>query len=246
MASIANTDGPRRQRGDLLMSAVVLLAIAVGGVVVLALADTTFALVLAVAVLAAATIGMALVARRMLATGDGPPAAAPARRTALALGAVATTTLLVVVGAGHEDASSGTTEAPDAAAANQTLRDFLATAVVDGSPYAACEYLTPPEQQRIARLAGSGQTCADALTATPPALPGVTTDAGVRRLHLRTTVHGARARTTVSGSGVPSLRFELRRATPAEMAAFDAPPAAWRIASGATALLVSPPSRGHP
>ena len=162
------------------------------------------------------------------------------------LGAVAATALVVAVAIPRENAVSRSTQAPDAAAAAQTLRDFLAVAVVDDSPYAACEYLTPREQQSIARLAGQGQTCRDALTATPPALAGVATAGRIRRLHMRTVVREGRARITVSGAGRTSLTFDLRRATPADLEAFEAPPAAWRIASGATALLGAPRSHRGP
>jgi hypothetical protein len=237
MAPTTNQPGPRHT--DLLLSTVVLLALVIAGVVVMAFADRTWGLVLALAAGATATVGMVLVTRSILADEDGARARGTAPRSPLVLGAVAAATLAVAVALAHGDASSRSTEGPDAAGAAQTLRDFLTSAVVDDNPYAACQYLTPGQQQRIARLAGQGQTCRDALTATPPALSGVTTAGHLRRLRTRTTVHGERARITVSGYGTPSLRFVLRHATPSELEAFEAPPSAWRIASGATALLHS-------
>jgi hypothetical protein len=233
--------GPPR-RPDLLLSAVALIALVIACLVVAAFTDATWALVLALAAGAAATVGMALVTRRMLADEDGAPAPGGAPRSALVVVPVAAATVAVVVALGHGDASSRSTEAPDAAGAAQTLRDFLVNAAVDDDTYAACEYLTPGEQQRVARLVGQGQTCRDALTATPPALAGVATVGRIRRLHMRTVVRGGRARITVSGAGRTALTFTLRRTTLAELGDFEAPPAAWRIASGATALLGAPPS----
>jgi hypothetical protein len=244
MAPTTSREG--HSRPDLLLSAIALIALVIACVVVTTFADTTWTLVLALATLAAATIGMALVTRRLLSDdADASPGRA-VPRSALVLGAVAATTLVVAVALDRGDASSRSTDRAQAGGAAQTLRDFLVNAVVDDNSYAACQYLTPGEQQRVARVAGQGQTCRDALTATPPALAGVATGGRIRRLQMRTAVRGERARITVSGAGRSSLTFTLSRATPAELGAFEAPPAAWRIASGASALLGSPASNRRP
>jgi hypothetical protein len=240
------TSGDRPRRPDFLLSTIALVALVIACVVVMAVADTTWALVLALVTLAAATLGIVAVTRRLLSDQSGASPGRAVPRSALVLGAVAATTLVVAVALGRGDASSRSTGRPQAAGAAQTLRDFLVNAAVDDNAYAACEYLTPGEQQRVAGAAGQGQTCRDALTATPPALAGVATAGRVRRLHMRTVVRGGRARIAVSGAGRTSLTFLLRRATPAELEAFEAPPAAWRIASGATALLGGPRSHRGP
>jgi hypothetical protein len=231
------TGDPRSRPRDLLLSVVALLALAIGAIVVLALTDTTGGLVFALVAAAAATVGVALVIRRMVADADGAAPVRGARRSLAAPAVVAAAALVVAVVLGHGDATSRSTQAPDAAGAAQTVRGFLATAVLDDDAYAACEYLTPGERQRIAGLAGQGQTCRDALTATPPALAGVTSAGNLHGLRLGTRLQGTRARVAVSGARTPPLTFALRRATAAELEEFQAPPAAWRIDAGATALL---------
>jgi hypothetical protein len=51
------------------------------------------------------------------------------------------------------------------------------------------------------------------------------------------TVHGGRAVVTATPPGQPPARFGLVSATAAELNAFGAPQAPWRIATGATAVL---------
>jgi hypothetical protein len=230
--------GPEvRHPGEFLAGTVALLALALAGVVVLVLADRTWALVLAVVAAGAGSVGAAISVGALLADQDGSGGPAPLARAVTGLGTFGVAALVasVVVAIGH---AKPPTPAPtaDAAAAAQSVRDFLTAAVVDDDAFTACGYLTPAEGRRVARLAGDGQTCRAALTANPPALGHVATASGLRALDVRSAVSGGRARVTVTGAGAP-LAFTLRPATPAERDAFEAPLAAWRIASGATALL---------
>jgi hypothetical protein len=239
-AMATTTSGGRPRRPDLLLSVIALIALVIACLLVTAFADTTWTLALALVSFAAATLGIVLVTRRLLSDEDDASAGRAVPRSALVLGAVAVATLGVAAALDRGDAASRSTDSAQAGGAAQTLRDFLVNGVVDDNAYVACQYLTPGEQQHLARVAGQGQTCRDALTATPPSLPGVSTGGRIRRLHMRTVVRGGQARIAVSGTGSTSLTFTLRRATPAELGDFEAPPAAWRIESGATALLGTP------
>ena len=223
--------------GDLLAITVALLAVAMGGFMVLALTATTAGLVLALVAAGLATVGIGLTLRVMLANTDATSTLRATRRSAVGLAALAAATLAVAVVAADEDAASHSTRAADAGGAAQTLRAFLGAAVLEDNAAAACNYLTASEQQRVAGLAGQGQTCRDALTGTPPVLHGVTSEGRLHALHLRTTLRRGRALITVSGSRTGPVTFALRPATPAELEAFAAPSARWRVASGATALL---------
>ena len=237
MASPPNQAPRPRRPAEPLLAVVVLLGLALAGVVVLVLSDAVWGLALAVAAAALATTGAGLAARSMLAVVDDTAPRAPAHPAVVALGCVAAIAIFVAALVTWAGSSTRSTRAADATGAAQTLRAFLATAVLDDSAYPACEYLTPLEQQRVARLAEHDQTCRDALTATPPALRGVAAVGSLHALHLRTTVDGSRARISVTGSGTRPLTFTLRRTTPGELAPFEAPGASWRIAAGATALL---------
>jgi hypothetical protein len=225
----------RRIPSNILVTAAALAAIVVGALVVLAVTDAATGLLLAIAALAVATTGIGIAIRSMLADQEGGPAVRPARRAPLVAAVVATATLAAAIVLPHEDAVAGDTSATDATGATQTLRNFLTAAALDDNAYAACQYLTAAEAARVAALAGQGQTCRAALIATPPSLPGVASPRSLRGLRLRTTVHGDRA--TIDAAG---LRFVLVRATAAERNGFAAPHAAWRVAAGATALLVRP------
>jgi hypothetical protein len=75
----------------------------------------------------------------------------------------------------------------------------------------------------------------------PAVLAGLHSEGGLRALDLRGRVVGraAAADVTVDRSGRAPVRFILRRTTAADSLAFAAPPGAWRIASGAIAVLRS-------
>ena len=92
-----SADKPPGQYGDLLPSIVVLLALAIAGLVVLALSQTTAGLLLALAAAVAATVGAGLAVRGLLADADGSSVPRGARKSAAVLGAVAAATLIVAV-----------------------------------------------------------------------------------------------------------------------------------------------------
>ena len=129
------------------------------------------------------------------------------------------------------------TARPTAAAAADTVRSFLAAAVLDDDAYAACQYLTTAEQQRVAQLAGDGQTCRDALSATQPSFGGIQSEGALHALSLHVLIHDGAANVTATPHGQAAAHFVLQRTTAAEAATFEAPSAAWRIADGATAVL---------
>jgi hypothetical protein len=96
-----SADKPPGQYGDLLLSIVVLLALAIAGLVVLALSQTTRGLVLALVATTEATVGTGLAIRGLLADADGSPCPRGARGSALVLGAVAAATLIAAAALPH-------------------------------------------------------------------------------------------------------------------------------------------------
>jgi hypothetical protein len=97
--------------------------------------------------------------------------------------------------------------------------------------------LTPRAQAGIARTAGDEQTCRDALSATRPSFAAIQSEGTLHALRLRAVVRDGTADVTATPRGAPPVTFVLRRATADEAAAYEAPPTAWRIAPGATAVL---------
>jgi hypothetical protein len=138
-----------------------------------------------------------------------------------------------------QDSAETSTAHATAGDAAQTVRDFLADAVLEDDAYAACQYLTPGAQQSVARMAGDDQTCRDALTATQPSLGAVHSEGALHALRLDTVVRDGTASVTARPSGRGPVTFVLSRTTPADTAAYGAPSSAWRIADGATAVLRS-------
>jgi hypothetical protein len=86
-------------------------------------------------------------------------------------------------------------------------------------------------------LAGRGATCQEALVSSKPTFAGVQSEGQLKALPLRTAVHGDRADVVAQPPGGQPVTFGLRRATPAELDAFDAPQVPWRIDAGAEAVL---------
>jgi hypothetical protein len=224
--------GPLR----LLLEIVVLVAILVGAIVATAKADAWWTVTIAVAGLIVATLGIALAVGAMLRAGDAAPVA-PGRGRVLASAAVAAVAVVLAIVLPDEDATATATAHATAGAAAQTARDFLADAVLDDNAYAACQYLTLSAQQSVARLAGEGQTCRDALTAAHPSLGAIHSEGALRALRLDAVVRDGTAYVTARPPGQPAVTLVLQRTTAAEAAAYRAPPSAWRIADGATALL---------
>jgi hypothetical protein len=136
-----------------------------------------------------------------------------------------------------EGSAATSTARPTGRAAAETIRQFLATAVLDDNAFIACQYLTSDAQQSVARLAGDDQTCRDALTATQPSFGNVHSEGSLHALRLDTVVRGGTAYVTARPSGRQPVTFVLSRTTPGEAAAYEAPSSAWRIADGATAVL---------
>ena len=226
--------------GDLLLRIVVLVALLVGGIVATAETHAWWTLALAVAGLVLAAGAVALTVQAMLGRDVYARPSAPGRVRVAALVALAGVALVLAVVIPDDDSAASSTTSPTAAAAMQTVRDFLAGAVLEDSPYTACQYLTLSEQQAVARIAGDGQTCRDALTARPPSFAGIHSEGALRALDLRAEVVGrVTADVTVDRPRHAPVTFVLHRTTPADSLAFAAPPGVWRIGSGAIGVLRS-------
>jgi hypothetical protein len=221
----------------LLVRIIVFVAVLVGAVVATARADAGWAVALAVAGLVVAVAGIAMSLRGLLARDADAEPEAPGRASVAGLATVAAVAVILALTLPVEQSAATSTARPTAAAAAQTVRDFLASAVLDDSTYSACHYLTPAAQQSVARLAGGGQTCRDALTATQPSFASVHSEGALHALSLRATVRGGTAYVTATPRGRRSVTFVLRRTTPTEAAGYEAPSAAWRIAVGEVAVL---------
>ena len=220
--------------GQLTLRVIALCALLVGGIVATARSHSPWMLVITLAGLLAAAAAVALSVNAMLGQDDRADVTEPYRGPTALLAAVSALTIVLAIALPVADSAAVSTTTPDARSAADTVRAFLASAVLDGNAYAACEYLAPSAQAQVAALAGDGQTCRDALTATTPSFPGVTSEGSLHALHLRATVRDGTA--YVAGGGVS---FVLRPATAAEKSAFQAPQADWRIVSGATAVLTA-------
>jgi hypothetical protein len=218
--------------GQLVLRVIALAGLLVVGVAATARTHAVAVLVVSVAGLVAAAAAIALSVDAMLRQDDRADVAEPYRGPVAALAAIAVATIVLAIALPVEESEAVSTSTPDAAGAAATVRAYLASAVLDGNGGAACQYLAPSEQQEVAMLAGAGETCRDALTATAPSFPGVHSEGSLHALHLRAVVNDGIAFVT-SGPVV----FELRPATAAERDAYAAPPAAWRIVTGATAVL---------
>jgi hypothetical protein len=225
-----------RGRREYAVRAMIFVVAAMAAVAVATTADAWWTTALALAAVAFTLAGI-LLSLALLAGGETDPEAANGRGRAVALGILTVVVLLLAVTLpGH--AQAGQAPSP-AAEAQQTVREFLIAAVIDDNAYLACQYLTPDEQRRVARLAGRAASCQEAFIAAQPVFAGVRSVIEVKALPLRTTVRGDRAVAIVPRrQPAPGpIRFVLRRATRAELDAFHAPQVPWRIASGATAVL---------
>jgi hypothetical protein len=220
----------------LLLDIVVLVAILVGAVIAVAEANAWWTAAVAVAALVMATLGLALVVGAMLRADDAS-SVEPSRGRVVASAAVAAVAVVLAIVLPDEGSAATSTAHPTAGAAAQTVRDFLANAVLEDNAYVACQYLTSDTQQSVARLAGDGQTCRDALTATQPSFGAIHSEQALHALRLDAVVRDGTAYVTARPSGQPSVTFVLQRTTPAEASAYEAPSSAWRIADGATAVL---------
>ena len=89
----------------------------------------------------------------------------------------------------------------------------------------------------MAQLAGDGQTCRDALSATQPSFGGIQSEGALHALSLHVLIDDGTADVTATPHGQAAVHFVLQRTTAAQAATFQAPSAAWRIADGATAVL---------
>jgi hypothetical protein len=228
----------RDESARLVARIIVLAAVVIGAVVATAKAGSWWTVALAVAALVLAAGGVAASVGTMLRADDAPQAL-PARRVGAAFAVVAVVAVALAIALPREESVAMSSTGPGARAAAQTVRDFLASAVLDDNAYAACEYLTPSAQQQVARLAGGDQTCRDALTATEPSFAGIGSEGALHALRLRAVERDGSAFVTAVPRGRRPVTFLLPRTTGSEAAAFKAPPAAWRIAHGATAVLGS-------
>jgi hypothetical protein len=187
-------------------------------------------------VIAAGGIGLSVA--RMLRADDVAPYR-PGRRSVMASSVVAVAAIVVAIALPVAESAGASTARTTGAAAAETVRDFLASAVLDDNAYAACQYLTPRVQERIARLAGDSQTCRDALSATQPSFAGIQSEGALHALRLHAVVRDGSAYVTATPHGWGSVTFVLQRTTGGEAAAYEAPPAAWRASGGATAVLAA-------
>lgn len=224
--------------GKLLFRIVGLLAVLVAGLAATARTHSSWLLVATIVALIVAAGAVAQTVNALLGQDDLPEPRDGARRTGALFAGAAVLGIAAAIVLPIETSAAVSATSPDARAAAATVRAFLANAVLDQRAYAACQYLTPSAQDRIARVAGDGQTCRDALTATVPAFAGVGSEGSLRALDLRAVVHGDRAVVTTD-----HVAFVLQRTTPPEAAAFQTPSTAWRIVSGETAVL--PGLSGH-
>jgi hypothetical protein len=237
MSTTPDTAAPPPRPRQLLLGVLALLAVVLAAVVLTAVSDATWGLVVALVALGCATLLAVLSLVRLAGDEEGAPVPTPARGMVLGLAfaaivAVAAGVTVVIANASADDSQSG-----GAATAERTVREFLTDASLDQNGYAACGLLTSPEQARVARAAGHGQVCREALGAAAT-VGGVASPHGLRDLNLHAVVHGTRAVVTASGAG-QVVRFDLVRSTPADSAAFQPPDEPWRIASGAESLVVS-------
>jgi hypothetical protein len=223
--------------GALLLRIVVLVALLVGAIVATAETHAVWTLALAVAGLVLAAIAMAASVAAMLGRDADARPSAPSRAWLGVLTALAAVALVLAVALPDDRAAADSTARPTAAAAAQTVRTFLATAVLDDDAYEACQYLTPAAQAQVARAAGAGQTCRDALTAAPPSFVAIRSEGELDALAVRAVVTApSLAEATIARPGQPPVALVLRRATAADEAAYAAPQCAWRIASARPAL----------
>jgi hypothetical protein len=238
---------PRIGPGGLFGRIIAAATVIVGCLVVRAATHAPAMLVVAVVALVAATAGIAEVAVVLLRDADGntetetaPPGAAAVLRgrgTVAAVAAVAAAAVALAIVLPRGDADATATTPATAATAGRAVRDFLGDAVLDNDSYDACQYLTASAQAQITSLAGAGQSCRDALAATRPAFAGIASERGLRELPLHTTLRGGAAIVRATPASGRTATFVLRTATAAETDTFRPPPCAWRIATGATAVL---------
>ncbi|MEA2228939.1 MAG: hypothetical protein QOF04_2569, partial [Solirubrobacteraceae bacterium] len=202
----------------LLLEIIIFVAILVGAVVAIGQADAWWTAALAVGGLVIAALGIALAVGAMLRAREASPIA-PGRGRVLASAVVAAVAVVLAIVLPVEGSAATSTAGPTAGAAAQTVRDFLASAVLDDNAYVACQYLTTDAQQSVARLAGDGQTCRDALTATQPSFGAVHSEGALHGLRLDAVVRGGTAYVTERPSGWQPATFVLSRTTPGEAAA---------------------------
>jgi hypothetical protein len=222
----------------LLLRIVALAGLLVGAVVVTAKVDTWWMAAIAVAALVIAAAGIGVSVARMLRVSDSAPPR-PGVRSVVTSAVVGVAAVVLAVALASDESAGASVARPTAASADQTIRDFLAGSVLDDNAYAACEYLAPRAQAGIARTAGRDETCRDALSATRPSFAAIQSEGALHALRLRAVVRDGTADVTATPQGGPPVSFVLRRTTADEAAAYEAPPTAWRIARGATAVLPS-------
>jgi lysylphosphatidylglycerol synthetase-like protein (DUF2156 family) len=176
----------------LLLDIIVLVAILVGAVVAIGQANAWWTAAIAVAALVIAALGIALVVAAMLRASDASTVEV-GRGGVMAGAAVAAVAVVLAIVLPDEGSGATSTARPTAGAAAQTVRDFLATAVLEDNAYVACQYLTPAAQHSVASLAGDSQTCRHALTATQPSLGAIHSEGALHSLRLDTVVRNGEA-----------------------------------------------------
>jgi phosphatidylglycerophosphate synthase len=198
--------------GNLFLRIVVLIALLVGGVVAMAETHAWWTLVLALAGLVIAAGAVAVSVQAMLRRDVDTEPSAPSSTRVTALTALAAVALILAVALPDGQSAADSTTSPTAAAASRTVRDFLASAVLEDNAYAACQYLTVTAQEQVARMAGNHQTCRDALSATQPSFAAIHSEGALRALDVRAMVVGhSTADVTVHRPGHPRWPLAVRR-----------------------------------
>jgi hypothetical protein len=236
MASHSDTSGHAASAAQLELAfrAMIFVAIAVAGVALATATGAWWTTALALAGVAFAVAGILLTVAQIV-DGEAHAGAARGRARAIVLGLAATAALVLAVTL-PEHAAARTAPAT-VARAQATVRGFLVAAVLEHDAYLACQYLTPAERRRVARHAGRRTDCQQVFVAAAPTFAGVRSVTQLRALRLRAVVRGERAEVVAPRPGLTPVTFVLRRATIAQLNAFQAPQVPWRIDRGALALL---------
>ena len=161
----------------------------------------------------------------------------PRARRAIAVGALALLIAGVITSAVR--AIRDDREAVAGAGPVASVRQFLADTVIDNDGFQGCRYLTPAEQQRVARRADSPHSCGEALDWARLHLGGESYRS-IRQIYdglSASAVRRGRDAVVDIRHGRQSRSFILVPATPAQRNDFDAPPMPWRIDRGVAQLV---------
>jgi hypothetical protein len=119
----------------------------------------------------------------------------------------------------------------------KVVKDFLIDGVIDHNGYAACVFMTTPQQRAAAHRVGEPE-CRESFDLARLALGGKSINSvhEIERLSARSEVRGRRAWVRLSRGG-DNVAFRLIKANNHEEQQFLAPDTNWRIARGALPLI---------